>query len=198
MLESIIQHKESQPDTVIGYFYFDFNNVEKQSARKAVRSLLFQFALQQHDRLHVLEQLHQKCGNGQQQPAEDVIRSLFRDAVAGIGNKYVVLDALDECTDREELLTFLHELINSKQQDLRVLATSRRERDTEDQLSSIAIYNINIQSAIVDEDIRVYVRDRLATDIKLRKWPPVVQEEITAAMMEKARGMYGCCPEHHA
>jgi ankyrin repeat domain-containing protein 50 len=180
----------------MGYFYFDFNDREKRSARKAVRSILFQFALQQHDRLHVLEQLYQKCGNGQQQPAEDEIRSLLRDAIAGIENKYIFLDALDECTDREDLLTFLHELINSKQQGLRVLATSRREKDIEDRLSSIAYHNINIQSAVVDEDIRVYVRGRLATDINFKKWPPAVQEEITTTMMEKAGGMYEYRPNH--
>ena len=163
-----------------------------------MRSILFQFASQQHDRLHVLEQLYQKCGNGQQQPAEDVIRSLLRDAIAGTENKYIVLDALDECTDREDLLTFLHDLINSKQQGLRVMATSRRERDIEERLSSIAHYNINIQSALVDEDIRIYVRGRLATDAKLKKWPPSVQEEITTAMMDKANGMYEHHPKRHA
>ena len=58
------------------------------------------------------------------------------------------------------------------------MITSRREKDIEEQLGSIANYNINIQSAIVDEDIRIYVRDRLATDGKLKKWPEKVQEDI--------------------
>jgi hypothetical protein len=162
-----------------------------------VRSILFQFALQQHDRLRVLEQLYQKCDNGQQQPAEEVIRSLLRDATAGTVNNYIVLDALDECTDREALLNFLHGLIASKQPSLRVLATSRREKDIEDQLKGIAHHNINIQSAVVDEDIHVYVRDRLATDTKLKRWPPAVQEEIITVMMEKASGMYGSSPKHY-
>jgi hypothetical protein len=71
-----------------------------------------------------------------------------------------------------------------------VMATSRRERDIEEQLRQIADYNINIQSAIVDEDIRVYVRDRLATDSKMKKWPRSVRDEIISVMMEKAGGMY--------
>ena len=165
--------------------------MEKQFSKKAIRSLLFQVTLQQQNRLQVLEQLYQKCRNGQQQPAEDVIRSLLKDAVACTGHKYIILDAMDECADREDLLTFIHELVNSQQQGLHVMITSRREKDIEEQLDFLANYIINIQSAIVDEDIRVYIHDRLTTDRKLKKWPIAVQEEITTAMMEKARGMYG-------
>ena len=176
---------------MVSYFYFDFNNTEKQSSKNAIRSLLFQFTLQQQNCLQVLEQIYQKCGNGQQQPAEDVIRSLLKDAVDRTGhNKYIVLDALDECTDREELMTFVRELVDLQQESLRVMITSRREKDIEDQLSPVANYNINIQSAVVDEDIRVYVRDRLATDSKLRKWPGNVQNDIFAVLTEKADGMY--------
>ena len=69
------------------------------------------------------------------------------------------------------------------------MATSRREKDIEDQLSTIASHNINIKSAVVNRDIYVYVRDRLVTDTKLRKWPPAVQDEIITVMMEKADGM---------
>ncbi len=42
----------------------------------------------------------------------------------------------------------------------------------------------------MDEDIRIYVRNRLATDSKLKKWPGKVQEDIVAVLMEKADGMY--------
>jgi hypothetical protein len=176
---------------VVSYFYFDFNDAEKQSSRKAIRSLLFQFALQVSDIVQDLERLYQKCSRGQQQPAEDVLHSLFKEAMARLGEKYVVLDALDECTDREGLLTFLRELIGSKPRDLRILVTSRREKDIEDQLSLVVNHNINIQSAIVDSDIRIYVRDRMATDTKLKKWPDSVQKEIMTTLMEKAGGMYG-------
>lgn len=175
---------------MVAYFYFDFNDIEKQSSKKAIRSLLFQFALHESNYLQILEQLYQKCTNGQQQPAEDVIRSLLKDMLKRAEHKYTILDALDECTDRETILNFLHELTGPNGQGLRILATSRRERDIEDQLSSIANHNISIQSAVIDEDIRLYVRDRLAIDTKLSKWPPVVRDEIIMIIMKKAGGMY--------
>lgn len=175
---------------MVSYFFFDFNDTEKQSSKKAIRSLLFRITLQQRNRLQILEQLYQKCGNGQQQPAEDVIRSLLKDAVACTGHKYIILDALDECADREDFIAFIRELVHPKHEGLRIMITSRREKDIEEQLGSIVNYDINIQSAIVDEDIRIYVRNRLATDSKLKKWPGKVQEDIVAVLMEKADGMY--------
>lgn len=175
----------------MGYFYFDFNDREKQSSTNAIRSLLFQYALQVGDVVQDLERLYQKCSSGQQQPAEEAISSHLRQAIARPEEKYIVLDALDECTDREGLLTFIQELPSSKPRNLHILATSRREKDIEDELNPIANHKVNIQSAIVDADIRIYIRDRMTTDTKLKKWPVSVQSEITTALMEKAGGMYG-------
>ncbi|EXJ76933.1 hypothetical protein A1O3_10090 [Capronia epimyces CBS 606.96] len=189
-LHDILQQQKSQPDVMVSYFYFDFNDAEKQLSRKAIRSLLFQFALQDSRALEDLQKLHQDCRNGHQQPPEDRIRSLFWEVLARPRPKYILLDALDECTDREELLIFISDLSDSTPSELRILATSRRERDIEDELHSVANHCIDIQSALVDIDIRVYIRDRMATDKKLKKWPPSVQNEITAALMEKAGGMF--------
>lgn len=191
VIQHISQLKESQTDTAASYFYFDFNDTEKQSSRKAVRSLLFQLAPQVHDGLPLLEQLYQKCASGQQQPTEPMVRSLFQDIIDRIKSKYIILDALDECTDREAFLGFLHELVNSSRQGLHLMVTSRREGDIENHLSAIANHSINIQNTAVDEDIRAYIHDQLATDTKLKKWSPEVHDEIITVMVEKAGGMYG-------
>ena len=95
---------EARSDTVVSYFYFDFNDVKKQSSKKAIRSLLFQFALQQQSSLQTLQDLYQRCGNGHQQPAEEAVRSLLKDAVACTERKYIILDALDECINREDFI----------------------------------------------------------------------------------------------
>lgn len=67
--------------------------------------------------------------------------------------KYIILDVLNDCTDHEELLRFICDLVDSKLLGLLIMATSRRERDIDEQLGLRADHNINIQSAIVDEDI---------------------------------------------
>jgi hypothetical protein len=133
--------------------------------------------------------MYKNCGSGQQQPTDDAVYSLLREMMDRIESKYIILDALDECADRDDLLTFVSNIADSKLKGLRVMATSRRERDIEEQLRPRADYTVNIQSAVVDEDIRLYVQERLATDSKLKKWPESVRDEITGVMMEKADGM---------
>lgn len=182
--------KETQSDTVISYFYFDFNDIEKQSWKKAIRSLLFQLGTQQQNCLQILKKLYDNCGSGQRQPAEAEVQSSLKDAVACPGYKYIILDALDECTDRENFMTFIREVIHLKHEGLRIMITSRREKDIEEEIGSFADHDINIQSAIVNEDIRTYVHGRLDTDTKLKKWPERVKEEIITTLMEKADGMY--------
>ena len=97
------------------------------------------------------------------------MRSLLKDAIARTRSRYIILDALDECTNCEDFMVFIDELIHSQQEGLRIMITGRREKDIEEQLGFIADHDINIQSAIVDKDIRIYVPNRLATDKKLKK-----------------------------
>lgn len=134
----------------MAYFYFDFNDAEKQSSEKAIRSLLFQFAQQTPDGLHSVEHMYEKCGSGRQQPLDDTVCTLLHDVMDRTEFKYIILDALDECVDREDLSKFICDLADPKVRGLRVLATSRRERDIEEQLELIANHNINIQSAVVE------------------------------------------------
>lgn len=190
-LQSILADANQQSNAVVVYFYFDFNSAEKQHTREAIRSLLFQLALQMPGVFQTLEQSYKQCNDGQQQPSEDTIRSMLFSALASSSRKYIVLDALDECTEheRESLLPLIHEIVVSPDYPVCLLATSRRERDIERVMKPIADHTINIQSAQVDADISAYVHDRLATDLKLKKWPSSVKTEIVNELMSKANGM---------
>lgn len=180
----------SQSGTVVAYFYFDFNDVKKQKSHIALRSLLFQLALVLPDCLKALDEAYRRCSDGKQQPSDDTVRSLLLSALTLSNQKYLIIDALDECTDRQILLTFLQSVATSPQHKVGMLVTSRREKDIEDELRPVAQHIMNIQSAQVDNDISVYVRDRLTTDLKLRKWPQAVKDEIAEELMSKANGMY--------
>ena len=55
-----------------------------------------------------------------------------------------------------------------------------------------------LQRAVVDEDIRKYVRNRISVDKRLKKWQnSEVQAEIEVALMNKAHGMYVYSPVYH-
>ena len=134
-------------------------------------------------------QLYKTCEQGYRQPAESTVRLLLRDIVTRIGNIFIILDAPDECTDREPLLAFFKSWVKGNWQGVHLIVTSRHEKDIEDQLSAIANHTIGIKSTMVDKDIHTYVDDRLATDPMISKWPPAVRDEIFTVLMKKADGM---------
>ena len=109
---------------------------------------------------------------------------------------YIVLDALDECTDRTELMDMLERIIGLKLEGSHILVTSRKERDIEISLGTVAdLQNIIcLQNKLVDRDIRTYVRQRLSDDQSLNKWQkdPDIRHEIDIALTKGACGMYVC------
>ncbi|KAK0950028.1 hypothetical protein LTR91_025979 [Friedmanniomyces endolithicus] len=111
--------------------------------------------------------------------------------VENMGDPYVVLDALDECKTRSDLLQQLPRLKSGR---VCLLLTSRTEEDIVSSLREwIPSSNfVSIRQGPVDIDIREVVRNRIATDPKLRRFKsrPDVCTEIETRLMEKADGMF--------
>ena len=187
-LQNLYEYQAAEKEVVISYFYFDFNDAEKRSASKAVRSLLFQYAQQTQD-TKPLEQLYRKCEDGRRQPAEGAVQALLREILSHPQPTFVLLDAVDECAERDDFLDFLQDVIKATPPGLRILATSRREKDIEDCLCQIVQHVINIESVVVDQGICRYIEGSLITDAKLKKWAQPIRDEIMRSLMEKAGGM---------
>ena len=113
--------------------------------------------------------------------------------IVTLRDTYIILDALDECDNRNDLLTSLEQIISWKDVNLHTIVTSRKEYDIEEILASLTDTEkrISIQSKLVDADIRTYVHDRLQIDRKLSKWQkmPKIQSEIEDTLIRKAGGM---------
>jgi hypothetical protein len=109
--------------------------------------------------------------------------------ITGFRHAYIVLDALDECTEQDDLVSFIEEITDWDLDNLHVLATTRPNQITNEYIASRTSYIINIQSTVVDEDIRIHVRERLQKDVQLRKWPSNVRQEIEMSLMDGAKGM---------
>lgn len=114
--------------------------------------------------------------------------------MAGYTETYIVIDALDECSEnRPDLLVTIEEMVSWEEQRLHTLITSRREKDIEDSFAPLLGTEdiVLIRNSSVDEDIRAYTHGRLQKDAKLRKWRchPIVQEEIESTLTAKANGM---------
>jgi hypothetical protein len=193
IIEEVLRHCHLRSDLAVVYFYFDFNDAEKQQHDKMIRSLITQLYAQSQSVLKPLESLFSSHRNGERQPPTHLLLATLRQMIEGFGETFIILDALDECVERKELLADIKEIMKWKLGKLHILVTSRKERDIERWLGPLIDDQdtVCIQNTLINDDIRAYVRTRLETDEELERWrsKQEVQDEIETKLMEKANGM---------
>jgi NACHT domain len=189
IIQDVLQHCQSYSELAVVYFYFDFNDVEKQRHENLIRSLIVQLSMQSTNTPEALNTIYSRCQEGQQQPTTDALILTLQHMLVDFDQTFIILDALDECKEREELLELLEKFVDWKLNGSHILATSRREKDIEETLEPLITGQICIQSAVVNADIQICLRERLQYDPKLRKWPVMVQKEIETTLMDGAHGM---------
>ena len=194
IITDISQSCHFKSGSAVAYFYFDFNDLEKQKSEKMIRSLIVQFSGQSLKNVIELEPLFSSCNNGGRQPEVEGLMKTLNGVLKYFDDAYIVLDALNECSDRYDLLNSIEEIQGWGLSQLHMLLTSRSLSEIEERLEPLtnSYDRICIQSASVDADIASYVHHRLQNDRQLKRWrgKPHVQEEISTTLMEKADGMY--------
>lgn len=193
IIDNILQESQGDPDKALGYFYFNFNDIEFQRPQAMIKSLIKQLS---HRCLKIspnLEIHYKACANGKRPPSPAMLLDILHILVLDHVDTYIVIDALDECGDREELLDSLTTIAQWELPNLHLILTSRPERDIERTLMTIvdSQYAIRLQNKEVDSDIRALVRHRLAQS----KWKrdDNICQEIETELMQKAHGMYVMC-----
>jgi hypothetical protein len=190
----VLQYCNSDPGKVVAYFFFDFNDIQKQNPELMVRSLICQLS-QECVRIPTsLDTLFSSCGNGQRQPSLHALLEVLQQIMQEFPHIYIVIDALDECSRRAELTDILETMSAWQLQNLHTLLTSRRERNIESSLETFIRQQdfICLQSKLVDRDIHKYVQQRLSDDKNLSRWgrESAHRQDIEAALMKGAQGMY--------
>lgn len=173
----------------MAFFYFDFNDAKKQQSENLVRSLIVQLSAQSSTIPEALNALYSKHHDGQQQPSKVSLVETLRQICMEFQEVFIVLDALDECTDREELLNLISEIHEWKTNKLHMLATSRREIDITEALEPLITGQISIQDEVDNADIYIHVCERLQNDSKLKKWSADIKTKIETTLMSGAHGM---------
>lgn len=195
----IIEHlqKESPlPYTNLLYFFFDFNDKEKQSHEKMMRTFMQQLSVQEESSRHVLEQVSERYAGRNEQPGLTFLENTFASMLNQAAHTRIVIDALDESSQRRDTLEWLRR-ISANQTNasnmLSVIVTSRREFDIESAflkwVSESDILQIGADD--VNKDISNFVQSQIQLDPRLERWRNFrdVQIEIESKLVEKADGM---------
>ena len=171
------------------YFYFDFQVGQKQTFESCLSSLLVQLISRAPKAVGTLKHLIAAHDHGGSTPSRGSLLEVFRQAVVEVGVVYLVLDALDECSNRPILLRGLEECRRWDLPSLRILTTSRKEIDIEDHMIKLAACKVCLEDSVVDSDIRSFVQDQIQKDPKLSIWPSEIRAETEKALLAGANGM---------
>ncbi|KNG91324.1 putative multiple ankyrin repeats single kh domain protein [Aspergillus nomiae NRRL 13137] len=172
IIAALSQEPDQSENIPLLYFLFDFSDNKKQSLSGLVRS----FVTQRED---------------------EALCATFQQMLDTVKATRIIIDALDECTTRTDLLQWIEALIHSEGTVPQLLVTSRKEVDIESSFERLlpnnSIYPI-IQGP-VDDDILAYVHERLLTDRGFERWQTdaSVQNEIESELMKRAGGMWVVC-----
>ncbi|ETS80817.1 hypothetical protein PFICI_08346 [Pestalotiopsis fici W106-1] len=197
LASTLIQDLQSNPQSSqnLLYYYFDFTDTLKQMFKNAIRSLLTQLYLKSESAKITLHSLYASCKNGWEQPSVSLLCSTFATMVEQAGEIWIVLDALDECPRRYDLLDWLRDL-RANQKNAHVLVTSRPEQDIKSAIDRICTNQeiVTVQNELLKDDIRSYVQARVKEHESLSRWRnrPDIQEEIEVVLVDKANGMFRC------
>ena len=203
IIEDVTHRLREEQNTALLYHYFDFGNKISSSAENLLRSLVAQLVKQTSRFPKALDKLtQQKFGDTRYgtriktqaesvaQPSLLELSDIIYDSMEEFDHVYLILDALDECGERQKVLSVVRRLLRSRIGKIHILITSRSDADLEEHIVSMATAHVLIEGNLIEPDIRSYIQEQLHNNPKLRRWPLKIQRKIESALMTGAQGMY--------
>jgi hypothetical protein len=183
----------------IAYFYFDFRDENKRSLDNLLRSLLFQLSAQSDLCRDILYHLYWEHNNGQIKPSDSILTKCLKEMLShpAQGPVYLILDALDECSDnhgvssvREQVIRLVTDLLDLHSPNLHISVTSRPEVDIRTALEPRTSLRISLQDQSGQrKDIVDYINSVVYSDTKARRWREEDRKLVCQILSEKADGV---------
>ena len=183
---------------MLAYFYFDYQDEEKQNVHNFVTSLLVQFSAYSKPCYDLIYRLYLAHGKGTQQPSMGTLIEGLKEMLTNTAKHpiFLITDALDECPDsglptpREAVLNLIKDLVNLRLPNLRIFVTSRPEVDIQAKLKPLAVNSISLHDETRQRIvISNYVGSVVSSDERMRKWRDEDKKLVIEELSERAGGM---------
>lgn len=179
-----------RPDSYVAYFYCDFRQKEGQDIVNIMGSLVAQICTQSGFFPQDLEEAFSQstAAPGQKQRPSLPILTAAIETVARRHDILLLLDAVDECQQRQaacDFLTKTHSLVGN----IRILITSRDDGEIQAGLPNFARVRLEKHMGEVRQDVSSYITRRLSNDRELQWLTRSLKEDIAKSLKEKSEGM---------
>ena len=178
--------------------FFDFREDKKKNLRGFLTSVLFQLCNQSDSYYDILSNFYSTHRDGAQSPSDDQLARCLKELLELSGQPpvYLIVDGLDECphtsaspSPRQQVLTFIVQLIESRHTNLRVCVTGRPEMDIKIELEPLNFRSFAIHDERGQlEDIENYIKHMIITDPKTRRWREEDKQQVIDTLTERAYG----------
>ena len=187
---TVINHLENiyKSDTKVGiaYYYCDFARDQTLTLAKLVGSLLSQLIQQDADSQFIesnIFELFDEHEASSSYPTASELECYFLRLAETFSNTIIIIDALDEITNRDDIVHFLVSL-SGADGCIKLFIASRNEPDLEDAFPHFN--NIAIGSRDIESDVEQYIRSRISRS----RWKGSPgSEEIVQTLKQRADGM---------
>src|ERR1700730_15819112 len=186
------RHCETNQSSAFAYYFFDGKNGQKgsQTVESLMRSLIVQFAASYGGIPATLAKLYQSCHDGKSQPSVQSLQSVLLLILEVFNDVYIVLDALDECAEREDVLKWIKQTTCWRMSKLHLLATSRPEEEIAKHLQLLDPDHVYIKQDLVSRDIERYINNILYDEGSFEQREDEMKANIKNTVLEGAKGMY--------
>lgn len=194
VIQHLLTQPSSSPPTAVAYVYCNEHFRHKENLRSLLGSFIMQLLIQQSaPEITAVQSLYANCR--ELTPTADLLNSfigIIEKIRTSFSKVYLVVDGLDEFTNRLEILSLINRLLNMNK--FNILVASRPEHEFEK--AFVNNHRLNIEENLVSEDISSYVTWQLENDEKLSKIKPVLKDEIKARLISQSHGMYFIFPTY--
>ncbi|KAJ6474361.1 hypothetical protein C8R45DRAFT_1217412 [Mycena sanguinolenta] len=166
---------------VYAFFYFDINSPQQKTVNSLLCSLFYQLSGQLA--CPALSTLWETCQNGARLPSNSDLLSILKQ-FSGSREIYLLVDALDECSERDMLLGALASILEAKLPRMHLIVTSWTEV-THSSLANEAVL-VSLGDS-VHRDIELYVGDKLS---KMGGYIAKNTDDIRKNLLDKGGNMF--------
>ena len=175
-------------------YYYCYHGHHQDEAVPLLRWVVSQLCRQSDFVPRSVHKMYQYGG----EPSLENLMEAIEDSLSGYHTVYIVVDALDESHPRKDLLRVLRDLVTDPRfNKVQLLASSRDYIDIEEIMNDLSV-SISMNNPYIEEDIRLYVRSALKSNIKFKRWPQELLAEVEDTVSIGARSMYAIVSTHSA
>jgi len=177
------------PDAQVIYFYCKNNDPLRSHFTDIAKSLISQLLLLNPNCLDFVYEFMLANNECQAKDASNLLQILGH-ILANHDSLYIGIDGLDECSEEDRKLVLdliaLGSRANDAQGNVRIIVTSRLEKDLERSLKSAAKFNIKPQN--LESDITAYITLKMSQLSQIFKFTQERMQLITDEICTRPKG----------